>query len=65
MPTVKVYKFEIRDGPSGRNVSAPRMATRERIRRAKGTAIDATEREIDSSLVDAKGYALMDIQPDE
>jgi hypothetical protein len=64
MPMVKVYQFEVWDGQTGRNVKAMRMATRECIKKARGTVIERTEREVDASMVNAEGLADISIQPD-
>ena len=63
MNKIKVYQWQKWDQSTGREQTAPRMATRAFIRMARGEPVEKTEMEIDASLLDANGQADISVQP--
>jgi hypothetical protein len=57
MTKVAVYDYEIVDRKTGKSAKAPRMATVEAIRRAKGSAVLESRCFVDAAAVDDHGFA--------
>jgi hypothetical protein len=53
---VAVYRFKHLDADHNRDITAPRMATREAIARAHGTVVEASEKLVDESELDGNGF---------
>lgn len=63
MSKTEVFQFTVWDHRSGATKVAAHMATRGFIKMAKGTIVEGSRREIDSSLVDQDGKADISVQP--
>ena len=63
MNKTEVFQFTVWDHQAGSAKVAAHMATRGFIEMAKGTIVEGSRREIDSSLVDENGKADISVQP--
>jgi hypothetical protein len=63
MSKTEVFQFTVRDHHADSPKVGAHMATRRFIEMAKGTVVEGSRREIDSSLVDKDGKADISVQP--
>jgi hypothetical protein len=63
MSKTEVFQFTVWDHQAGSAKLVAHMATRRFIDMAKGTIVEGSRREIDSSLVDENGKADIGVQP--
>ncbi len=60
MSKVAVYDYETIDRKTGKSAKAPKMATVEAIRRARGSAVLESRCFVDAAAVDDNGFARED-----
>ncbi len=61
MTKVAVYNYETVDRKTEKSAQAPRMATEEAIRRAKGSAVLESRCFVEAAAVDDHGFAREDV----
>ena len=63
MSVATVYRFKVFDVVKGEYVMSRRRATKDAIEKARGVAIDSTEAEIATSLLNSEGMTEKDFVP--
>lgn len=63
MSKAEIFQFAVWDHQAGSTKVAAHLATRRFIEMARGTIVEGSRREIDSSLVDENGKADSSVQP--